>query len=913
MPSFTHALYQLLIAPLELAFEMIFGISTMLFHNSGLSILFLSLCMNLLLLPLYRRVDAIQDEEQELEARIEPSVAHIRKTFHGDERFMMLQALYRLNGYKPFYALKGSLPLLLEIPFFIAAYHFLSNLDQLRGAVFGPIADLSMPDGLLTVAGFTVSLLPILMTLINFVSSAIYTRGQSLRSKIQLYGIAVVFLVLLYRSPSGLVLYWTLNNLFSLVKNFIIRHNGARAVLRRLLRIFAPAAGAVLLLLVLVLRLGPARSVGMMALGLVLLLPTLLRCVPKPERLRGLALPGDEHSAALFFSGAVLMTLLTGALIPSAVVADSPEEFFHVINYYSPLVHILNASLLAAGLFLIWFGLFFYLADRRGKQILGLLMWLLSGMAVANYMFFGTKLGLISSQLVFPDGMSFAMREKLLNLAALLGLLVLLTLLWRKRCTLARSACLVIAAAVLGMSVLNAFRIQTAIPDITREVEIPPEQKAHFTLSRNGKNVIILFLDRAVGVFVPYFLQEKPELREKLEGFTYYPNTASFGVYTNFGAPALYGGYEYTPEAMNSRQDKLLVEKHNEALLLMPTLFSRAGYESTLIDPPYPNYTNSDLSMFEAYPEIHAYTAEGQFLYEGNLLMEKYDRTWERNFFCYSLMKTMPVLLQPYLYQNGSYFQGGSSSMDETISYSRSVHVPFQLAYSVLRSLPEIGRISDGEENTFVCLGNLSTHEPTLLQEPAYEPASVVDNRVFDREHPERFLLDGVELHVETRYQMASYQVNMAALLQLGNWFDYLRENGVYDNSRIIIVSDHGFGAGHLDSMYFGLNGGVDAEAFNPLLMVKDFDSREFSTDMRLMTNADTPTLAMEGLIDNPVNPFTGVPIDSSAKEAEELHVFGSRVINLSVNNGTAFLPGPWYAVHDSILDSNNWRELGEY
>ena len=62
MPSFTHALYQLLIAPLELAFEMIFGISTMLFHNSGLSILFLSLCMNLLLLPLYRRVDAIQDE-----------------------------------------------------------------------------------------------------------------------------------------------------------------------------------------------------------------------------------------------------------------------------------------------------------------------------------------------------------------------------------------------------------------------------------------------------------------------------------------------------------------------------------------------------------------------------------------------------------------------------------------------------------------------------------------------------------------------------------------------------------------------------------------------------------------------------------------------------------------------------------
>ena len=90
------------------------------FHSAWFIVITAFLCVNLLL-PLCRRVDAIQDEEQELEARMEPSIAHIQKTFRGVERFMMLQALYRLNGYKPFYALKGSLPLLLEIPFFIAA------------------------------------------------------------------------------------------------------------------------------------------------------------------------------------------------------------------------------------------------------------------------------------------------------------------------------------------------------------------------------------------------------------------------------------------------------------------------------------------------------------------------------------------------------------------------------------------------------------------------------------------------------------------------------------------------------------------------------------------------------------------------------------------------------------------------
>ena len=42
--------------------------------------------------------------------------------------------------------------------------------------------------------------------------------------------------------------------------------------------------------------------------------------------------------------------------------------------------------------------------------------------------------------------------------------------------------------------------------------------------------------------------------------------------------------------------------------------------------------------------------------------------------------------------------------------------------------------------------------------------------------------------------QLAHYQINMAAMLQLANWFDYMRENGVYDNTRIILVADHGRG-----------------------------------------------------------------------------------------------------------------------
>ncbi len=57
------------------------------------------------------------------------------------------------------------------------------------------------------------------MTLINCIAGAVYTRGFAFKEKAQLYGMALLFLVLLYNSPAGLVLYWTLNNVFSLLKN----------------------------------------------------------------------------------------------------------------------------------------------------------------------------------------------------------------------------------------------------------------------------------------------------------------------------------------------------------------------------------------------------------------------------------------------------------------------------------------------------------------------------------------------------------------------------------------------------------------------------------------------------------------------------------------------------------------------
>ena len=156
--SILQAIYQFLFGPLELFFEVVYGVA---FHivdgNAGAAVIPLSLCLNFLLLPLYNRADAIQKAELEREQLMAPGVDHINRVFKGDERYMMLQAYYRLHSYKPVYALRSSLPLLLEIPFFVAAFHFLSNLADFHNTPFGPLANLAEPDGLLKLGPSTSS------------------------------------------------------------------------------------------------------------------------------------------------------------------------------------------------------------------------------------------------------------------------------------------------------------------------------------------------------------------------------------------------------------------------------------------------------------------------------------------------------------------------------------------------------------------------------------------------------------------------------------------------------------------------------------------------------------------------------------------------------------------------------------
>lgn len=911
--TFVEILETLLIGPLKLIFEVIFNVANRFVGHPGLAIIFLSLVMNILVLPLYKRADAVQEENRNVEAKLKNGVDHIKKVFTGDERMMITQTYYRQNNYKPTDVLNGSVSLLLEVPFFMAAYQFLSHLELLDGVSLGPIADLGAPDGMLVVDGIAINLLPVLMTLINVISSALYLKGFPLKTKIQLYGMAAFFLVFLYTSPAGLVFYWTLNNVFSLVKTIFYKLKNPRKVLA----ILTAVLGVFLLLFTGFVYKTPSvkKLVMMYVMGAVLLLPAIIGIVSSRLNANEKAQKNIVPNKKLFLAGSVTLTVLVGMLIPSVFISASPHEFVDINNYLNPNWYVVSATCLAAGTFLVWLRVFYWLANPKGKAIFDKLVWCLCGVMLVNYMFFGTKLGILSSALQYETGLVFGAAEIVVNLVAVAAVAVGLYFVAKKWQKLPATALLVVAIALSGMSVVNMVKTQKSVENLSQQAETSADVPS-FSLSKNGKNVIVIMLDRAMGEYVPYIFNEKPELKEQFDGFTYYDNTISYGVATNFGTPALFGGYEYTPVELNKRAEELLKDKHNEALKVMPVLFAQNGYDVTVIDPPYANYQwIPDLSVYDQYPEIQTYLSKGKFSsVEQKQAMIGQNK---RNFFCFSLMKTLPVCAQTLIYDNGGYHRVSSelvysSQIAHNASQSTGIDAGFMDAYNVLTSMSSITKVTEGNTNTFQMMSNDTTHMFTLLQAGDYTPALQVDNTRYDAENADRFTLDGKKLKVESAFQMAHYHVNMASMLRLGEWFDYLREQGVYDNTKIILVSDHGYPHGQTEELFMELpNRHVDVSGYFPLLMVKDFDAEGFTTSHTFMTNADVPNLAVKDLIANPVNPFTNKPITDAEKTAHDQFITMSYTSDVNVNNGTTFEASAWLSVKDDIWNKDNWTFIG--
>ena len=926
------AIYRFVLGPLELLFDVVYSIAYKITLNPGLSIIALSIIINLLILPLYQRADSLQEEEREQMARLKPGISKIKRVFKGDEQYLVLKTYYRQNHYKPYYTLRSSLPLLLQVPFFMAAYNYLSNLQLLQGIEFGPILNLGRPDMMLRIGSLTVNILPVAMTLINIISGTIYTRGMPLKSKIQLYAMALVFLFLLYDSPAGLVFYWTLNNLFSLAKNIVSKARNPRKIVLVLCYFIGLAICTWCLLI------HPIEDIRKQLIaaitGIAAQLPLIWYLITGNKKMRPRH-PQSSDKKEIKTNGIVfrlccaLLTIITGILIPSAIINASSGEFVEVWHFQSPLIYILSAALIAAGFFILWFGIFYWMSSERTRNSFSCCSLVIAVIAMINYYFFGRGYGNLSPTLKYDFQINITLLDYLVNIAVIILLCVVIVQIWKKKKEFAKVLCYAACFAMAAMCVINISGIVSSTNDIRNSRQVS-EEKPGFTLDKTGKNVVVIMLDRAISGFVPYIFNEKPELMEKYAGFTFYPNTLSYGRSTNIAAPAMFGGYEYTPYEINKRAELSLREKHNESLKIMPVNFLNSGYDVTVCDPPYANYRETpDLSIYDDYPAIHTYNTYGAFGIDQLASFEIKDRTIKRNLFCYSIFRCCPLLLQIDTYDSGQYNEADLLAAKNTADDESAV-IAYNLidtehsygkenavlsTYYALQNLSYMTGINNDGNNHFLLFCNETTHNLQLLKEQEYEPRNIVDNTEYEQNHNPRISLDGQELYLKTAEQMVHYQGNMAAFIMIGNWLDYLRENDLYDNTRIIIASDHGRSIGLYHVIMDGVEEGYQLEDsakedvmyYNPLLMVKDFNSKELKTDNSFMTNADVPVIAFAEVVDNPVNPFTNMTINSDMKENNEQYAMYTDW-RVEENNGNTFSdPVRLTLLNHYMFNADNW------
>jgi YidC/Oxa1 family membrane protein insertase len=190
-------------------------------HNWGLAIIILSLSVYFLLFPLSIKQMRSMKEMQLLQPKIEALRNELKDNPQRLNKEIM--ELYKEHKVNP---LGGCLPLLLQMPIFFALYQALIRSVALRGAHFLWIKDLSSPDkafvfkNSIPFLGNQINILPILMAIGMFVqqkiSMAKATGEAAQQQKMMSIIMPIMFGIIFYQMPSGLVLYWFVNSLLML-------------------------------------------------------------------------------------------------------------------------------------------------------------------------------------------------------------------------------------------------------------------------------------------------------------------------------------------------------------------------------------------------------------------------------------------------------------------------------------------------------------------------------------------------------------------------------------------------------------------------------------------------------------------------------------------------------------------------
>ncbi|MFK5857522.1 MAG: membrane protein insertase YidC [Bacteroidota bacterium] len=1003
-------IFEIIMSPFLYFIEQVFLFGYDISNDYGFSIVFLSFMVSLFLLPIFILIEKAKKKDDAVKAKMKPLIDEIKRCYKGQERFYYIKTINRQHNYSSVRALIPILSLLLQIPFFLAAYQFLDSYEPLDGVSFMFIKNLGEPDGLLGV----INILPIIMTAVNLLTAYFYTRNGNTSERKQMIVVAAIFLVLLFNLPSGLVLYWTMNNVFSFFRLFITNpevfgkkkkikvkythasfsiiaqfsslttttlitfaiitlvavftqlnwafsNNFDDIILRLIMSLVAGIVVSLLFSFIIILHkkysyvfdkikvqpaiflsllflsiyfhlaavyyftgintelnyfslyvLIPAQFVGLLYflrsrkhislllfsiasfvlafvfltqifnlivfisgnpieltvlnLNIIIAQSTLESIIvsgimfviittPFFIKQAQMKLPVFVHSNWLLFALSVLY--LSGFVFlwnPLAIYASSPETFeFKAIDLLSNNLGLFIKTI-AVSL------VFYLLLPKKYKQILLFVTLFL----VASCFIYGTiipiNVGTLQvTKYSLQNNLASELVNYLLEGTMLISIIIGISYLFRKGFFKPT----VFAVLLLNIVLISQSLYVSAGADDFKKSEIIFDSDKSISFSKDERNVILFLTDMFHGWSMHKIMEEEPEISETLQGFVYYPNTISVSPMTAPSISAILTGFVNTPDKMNEDDTLTIGNKITNATEKFRLKVKSEGFDLTSTKMIY---SEIDKSSFDTYLPPWNDDWSDKLNMDSQLEMG-YTILWEN-----SVFYSVPLFIKPEVYNKGKWMHEKPKKEEVTTQTK---------PYNFLQVLPHISNTYSKKPN-FIYIHTMASHHPWDL---------IDDEGIF---------------HAD----VSPYENNKWTIYTLGKWISWMKKNDVYNNTKIIILSDHGPHWGHYDGeidikvpFIQGDSTKINlamAMALNPLLLVKDYNSQGLlKEDWRFMSNADAHNIAFD----------ENDPTKGKAPDTRELKTWNV-VWDANFTNSYIFDISSTYNIENNYLDLTKWKRL---
>lgn len=185
--------------------------------NWGWTIIVFTVLLKLILWPL----TSLQVRSSKRMAKIQEPLKAIKEKYKDNPQKVQTETMKLFKEHRVNPA-AGCLPLFVQLPIFLGLYFMLRTSSELRFAEFMWISDLSLPDTIGAIAGFPINILPVIMAFSMFFQMRLTPTPTTDGFQKQIFQLMpFIFLFFCYNFPSGLVLYWTVQNLLTIVQTFI--------------------------------------------------------------------------------------------------------------------------------------------------------------------------------------------------------------------------------------------------------------------------------------------------------------------------------------------------------------------------------------------------------------------------------------------------------------------------------------------------------------------------------------------------------------------------------------------------------------------------------------------------------------------------------------------------------------------